>query len=125
MSARKWQVIKGPDQESVLFALFRPRADQKFPLTVREANNPQGTPFELEVEVLEIWAGSRKTGRKPRSSWEGIYGFNGEVTGGCLQLTGSDDPEIVTTISVTYAIGNPIGNLEVVKTERHSRSQAV
>lgn len=123
MSSRKWEVVSGPTQESVQFALFCPRASQKFPLTIREADHPQGTPFELEVDVSEIWAGNRKTGKKPRDSWEGMYGFMGEVARGCPQLTGSSDPEIVTTVSVTYGIGEEIGNLEVIKTERHSRPQ--
>lgn len=116
MSAKKWQVIQGPDQESVQFALFCPLPSLRFSLTIKDASDPHSIPFKIEIDVLEIWAGNGKNGSKPEGFWEGMYGLKGKVIG-CPQLTKSNDLAIVTTVSVTYKMGEKIGDLEVINIE--------
>ncbi len=116
MPAKKWQVIEGVEPEKVQFALFCPPPSLSLSLTIQEAGNPEASPFKIEVDILELWAGNGKTGRKPKGSWEGMYGLRGKVAG-CPQLTRSNDPQIVTTVSVTYKMGESVGELEVINIE--------
>jgi len=111
-TGRRWEVVDGPKQEDIQFALFCPANELRIAVTVVEVGISDAQPFKIEIEVEEIWAGNVKTDTGKKRHWQGSYYFSG-FTRNCPQLIKSADPEAIAKVTVSCQMGKLKGELEI------------